>query len=187
MRLTFPIHDTESAPAASRPFLEQARKGFGRIPNLIGELAESPAAIQGYMGLAAAFATSSFSALEQHVVLQTVNAVNACDYCLTAHGAVAIGVTKIDPAIDAALRDRRPLDDARLEALRRFTLVVAQERGHVGDDELRAFVDAGFGRAQVLEVVLGVGMKTISNYLNHIAATPVDAAFAAHRVETVSA
>lgn len=186
MSVSFPIHDHESAPVASRPYLEQARKGFGQVPNLIGEMAESPAVIRGYLGLAAAFAASSFSALEQHVVLQTVNAVNACHYCLAAHSAAAIGVTRIDPVIDAALRDMRALGDPRLEALRRFTLAVARERGRVSDDALHAFVDAGFTSAQVLEVVLGVGMKTVSNYINHIAATPVDPAFAAHRVESVA-
>jgi AhpD family alkylhydroperoxidase len=186
MTNTFPIHDLASAPAASRPYLEQARKDFGQIPNLIGEMAESPAVIRGYLGLAAAFAGSSLSALEQHVVLQTVNAFNACHYCLAAHSAAAIGMTRIDPAIDGALREMRALGDARLEALRRFTLAVVRERGRVGDDALHAFVDAGFTPAQVLEVVLGVGMKTVSNYVNHIAATPVDAAFAAHRVEALA-
>jgi alkylhydroperoxidase family enzyme len=149
-------------------------------------MAESPAVIRGYMGLAAAFAASSFSPLEQHVVLQTVNAANACYYCLAAHSSAAIGVTGVDPATDAALREMRSLGDARLEALRRFALAVVRERGRVSEETLHAFFDAGFTPAQVLEIVLGVGMKTISNYINHLAATPVDAAFAPHSVDATT-
>lgn len=183
MKQSFAVHDLASAPHASRAHLEQARKAFGRIPNLIGTMAESPAVLGGYLGIAAAFAQSSFTPLEQHVVLQTVNAVNGCHYCTAAHSAAAILGLKVDPALDAALRAQRPLADARLEALRSFAAKVASGRGWVPDADLQAFLDAGFTKAQVLEVVLGVGQKTISNYINHIVGTPVDAPFLAFAVE----
>jgi alkylhydroperoxidase family enzyme len=186
MKTTFPIHRPETAPDASKPLLAQSKRAFGMIPNLIGEMAESPALIKGYLALAGAFGESSFSPLEQHVVLQTVNSVNACDYCTAAHSTAAIGVLKIDPAIDDALRKLRPLGDARLEALRTYTMKVAAMRGRVTDEDTGNFIAAGYTVAQVLEVVLGVGMKTISNYLNHIAATPVDTAFRAHRLDAAA-
>jgi len=174
------LHTTESAPDASRPLLAHARQRFGRVPNLLASMAESPALLSGYLALAGAFEGSSFSAVEQHVVLQTTNAANRCHYCTAAHSAVALQVTRIDPAVDAALRELRPLADPRLEALRRFTLDLVQQRGWVESAKTDAFLAAGYTRAQLLEVLLGVGMKTLSNYLNHVAATPLDAAFAAH-------
>jgi uncharacterized peroxidase-related enzyme len=180
MNLSFPIHSAETAPEMSRPHLAQARKQFGMVPNLLGVMAESPATLRGYLAAATAFGGSSLSPIDQHVVLQTVNAVNACHYCQAAHSAAALKALKVTPAMDAALRTTRPLDDPRLEALRAFTRKVVGERGWVKEADVRAFLDAGFTKAQVLEVVLAVGTKTISNYINHIAATPLDAAYAAY-------
>ena len=181
MTSTWTLHTPQTAPESARAPLAQAGKKFGRVPNLLATMAESPALLSGYLAVAGAFQGSSFSALEQHVVLQTVNATNACHYCTAAHSAVAIGVTRIDPAIDTALRELRPLADPRLEALRRFTHAVADGRGWVDDAGLEDFLAAGFTRAQLLEVVLGVGQKTISNYVNHLVGTPLDEMFAAFR------
>ena len=181
MRSTWTLHTPQTAPEAARPALAQVGRKFGKVPNLLATMAESPALLGGYLAVAEAFQGSSFSPLEQHVVLQTVNATNSCHYCTAAHSAVAVGVMKVDPAIDAALRELEPLADPRLEALRRFAHAVADKRGWAGDDEIAAFLAAGFTRAQVLEVVLGVGQKTISNYVNHLVGTPLDEAFAAFR------
>lgn len=183
MNMAFPIHGPGTAPRASRPHLEQVQGRFGMVPNLLGTMAASPAVIRGYLAAAGAFADSSLSALEQHVVLQTANAANDCHYCQAAHSASAINTLKVDPALDAALRALRPLDDPRLESLRIFAAKIVSERGWVKDADLRAFFGAGFTHAQALEVVLGVGLKAISNYINHIAATPLDAAFAAYGIE----
>ncbi len=182
MRPRFPVHTTVTAPEPARALLVKARRKFGLVPNLIGEMAESPAVLAGYLAAADAFSQSSFSPVEQHVVLQTVNALNACDYCQASHSAAAIAALKIDPALDAALRRKTPLPDRRLDTLREFTSRVVTQRGWLDDADLRAFLDAGFSLAQVLEVMLGVGLKTISNYINHVAATPLDAPFAGHAV-----
>jgi alkylhydroperoxidase family enzyme len=77
-----------------------------------------------------------------------------------------------------AIRNGRPIADKKLEALRRFTAAVVTSRGWPSDADTGAFLNAGYGRQQVLEVVLGVGIKTLSNYTNHIADTPLDQAFA---------
>lgn len=81
---------------------------------------------------------------------------------------------KVDDAISVALRDETPLPSARLEALRDFTLAVVRNRGNVADADVRAFLDAGYTQRQILEVILGVAQKVMSNYTNHLAQTPVD-------------
>jgi alkylhydroperoxidase family enzyme len=93
-----------------------------------------------------------------------------------AHSGIAKRM-KVDDAINDALRDETPLPNARLEALRDFTLAVTRGRGHVDEAELQAFFDAGFTKRQVLEVILGLSQKVMSNYTNHLAETPVDEAF----------
>ena len=84
---------------------------------------------------------------------------------------------KVDDAITEALRNETPLDSTKLEALRKMTLTIVRNRGRVNQEDLNEFYSAGYGEQQILEIILGLSQKTISNYVNHIANTPVDAAF----------
>lgn len=173
----FPVHTTESAPAASRDTMAAVQKKFGFIPNLIRVMAESPAALKGYMAVADSFARSSLSPVEQQIVLLATTVENGCTYCVAAHSMLYRHAGG-DEASLQALRDGKVVANPRLEALRRFTREVIETRGWVGETGVQAFLDAGFTRSQVLEVILGVTQKTLSNYINHIADTPVDDAFA---------
>jgi uncharacterized peroxidase-related enzyme len=175
--IQFVLHDETSAPAESRPVLAAVQKQFGFVPNLLRVLAESPAAAQGYVALVGVFDSTSLSAEERHVVLQTTNLANECHYCVPAHGALA-GRAGLG-ALDAALRAGTPLGSPRLEALRAFTREVVRRRGAVPDAALGELLSAGYGKRQVLEILVGVAMKTLSNYANHLARTPVDAVFSA--------
>jgi uncharacterized peroxidase-related enzyme len=178
----FPVHTEQTVPEQSRPALAAAKATFGFVPNLIGMLAESPAAAAGYLAIGEHFDQSSFTPAERQVVLLAVSYENGCDYCMAAHTVVA-GMSRVPAAAIEALRTGTTLPDTRLDVLARFTRAVVRERGHLPEGELEAFLAAGFTRAQVLEVVLGVAMKTLSNYANHLARTPLDAAFAAARWE----
>jgi hypothetical protein len=157
----FQLHTVESAPDGSRPLLADAQKRMGFVPNLYAGLAESPAALQAYFDLSAALAKTQ----------------------LTPHSMIAKNMAKVDPAVVAALREQRPLPDPKLEALAQFTRLLVQQRGWLDDATVQAFLDAGYNRANVLDVIMGVTMKTLSNYANHLLQTPVDAAFAAERWE----
>ena len=173
----FSIHTKETAPEASRPILDGAGRSFGFVPNLLGGLAEAPAALEGVVTLSGIFDKTSFTPTERQVVLISVSVENGCAYCVAAHSTVA-GMHKVPEDVIAALRDGRPIADPRLEALRRFTVAVVQKRGFTTHDEVQDFIAAGFDRGQALEVVLGVALKTLANYANHLVDTPIDAAFA---------
>lgn len=173
---TFPIHTVETAPEASRPYIEGARKAFGMVPNLIGLLAGSPAMIEGYMAAASAVQKTTLSPLEREVVMIAVSVENDCHYCVAAHTTVT-QAQKLDQQVIRAVRDGGPIADDRLEALRAFTTAIVRERGFISREQLEAFHRAGYTAENVQEVVLAVGMKTMSNYLNHIVATPLDAPF----------
>lgn len=170
----FTIHTLESAPEDSRALLEHSNKAFGRVPGLHAVMAESPALLDGYKHLHRLFAEeTSFDKDELTVVWQTINVEHECHYCVPAHTGIA-KMMKVDDEIVEALRNETPLPNARLEALRTFTLSVVRNRGNVNDAEVEAFLAAGFTRQQILEVVLGVAQKVMSNYTNHLAETPVD-------------
>lgn len=168
---TFQVHDLATAPAASRGLLERAKQEWGFIPTLHGILAESAPVLDAYQSLFALGKQSHFTPAEQQVVYLTVSAFHECEYCVSGHTYLARAAT-LDEAAIASLRGGVPISDAKLEALRTFTLAVLRERGFVGSDAVDAFIGAGYGRAQVLEVVMIIATKTISNYVNHIAHTP---------------
>lgn len=174
--MEFPVHTIETAPEGAKATLEAARKGYGFLPNLLGMMATAPALVAGYTTLARIFDETSLTPTERQVVLLATSFENACGYCMAAHSTIA-SMHKVPADIVGAARAGGPLPDARLEALRRFTAAVVATRGWPSEIDVNAFLEAGFGPQQVLEVVLGVGLKTLSNYANHFADTPVDTAF----------
>lgn len=179
---TFPVHTPDTAPEAAVDTLNEAKAHFGFLPNVLGVMAESPSLLKGYVGLSRLFSESTLGPKEQQVVLLTVSRFNGCSYCTAAHSMTArmadVGAENIQ-----ALRCDVPLLDDRLEALHRFTVAVLKSGGAPGHGHLEDFYQAGFTKAQVLEVVLGIAFKTLSNYTNHIAETPIDPAFGAAGAE----
>ncbi|WP_108125084.1 carboxymuconolactone decarboxylase family protein [Saccharospirillum mangrovi] len=170
----FTLHTAETAPIESRSLIENSQKAFGRLPGLHAVMAEAPALLEGYQQLHRLFAEhTSFNADELTVVWQTINVEHACHYCVPAHTGIA-KMMKVDDVIIDALRDETPLPTAQLEALRTFTLQVVRSRGEVTDEQVEAFLAAGYTKRQILEVILGVAQKVMSNYTNHLADTPVD-------------
>ncbi|MDH2916554.1 MAG: carboxymuconolactone decarboxylase family protein [Gallionella sp.] len=176
---TFKLHTLDSAPAGSLPILDSANKGLGFIPNLYAHLASSPAALQAYKQLGALLEQSALTPEEQQAVLIAVSVENRCEYCVAAHSFLARNMVKMAADRISALRSGAPLPDVKLSALVTFTRAVVRERGWVADSpELKAFFAAGYTPQHALDVVLGVAMKTLSNYTNHLTDTPLDAAFA---------
>jgi len=175
----------DNAPEQARPLLEKAKKKYGFIPNLLGVMAHAPATLEAYMTLSGLFDQTSLSPTERQVVLLATSAENECTYCVAAHTAIA-QMQNLDPDAVGAIRNGDPIPDDKLEALRRFAVEVVTTRGWPSDEARQAFHDAGYTDAHALEVILGVGMKTLSNYTNHAADTPLDDAFADAAWEPVS-
>ena len=178
----FPLHTRATAPFEAKPILDQASQAMGYVPALLAQMAEAPALLEGYAALSAIFRKTGFTPAEQQLVLLTVSVEHDSHYCTPAH-TVRARDAAIDEATLAAIRAGRPVADARLEALRRFTVTMIRDRGFVADADLDAFVAAGFTRANAMEIILAVGLKTLSNYVNHIAETPLDPHLVADAVE----
>ena len=172
----FTLYDETNAPEGSKVLLAQSKKSFGMVPGLHAVMAEAPGLLEAYKVVHELFASSSFNADELTVVWQTVNVENACHYCVPAHTGIAKSMG-VDDAITDALRDQTPLPNAKLQALRDFTLSIVRDRGNVDDAKVQAFLDAGFTKRNILEVILGYSQKVMSNYINQLADTPVDMPF----------
>ncbi|MDY8135655.1 carboxymuconolactone decarboxylase family protein [Aquimarina sp. 2201CG5-10] len=173
---TLKIHSINSAPQNSKPLLEDSVKSFGMLPNLHGVLAESPVLLEAYKSLHDLFQKTSFNAEELTVVWQTINVEHECHYCVPAHTAIA-NMMKVDPVLTEALRNKAAMPNDKLQVLHDTTLSIVRNRGKISEAELEAFYSAGYGQQQVLEIILGLSQKVISNYTNHIAKTPVDEPF----------
>lgn len=156
--------------------LTGAEQKFGFVPNLLGIMAEAPATLEAYLNLGDLLGKTSFTPVEQQVIALSVSSYHQCEYCMAAHSGLAkmAGITDADLA---ALRAERLMPDAKLEALAQFSQAVVKGRGHVSEEAMIGFLTVGFTRAQILEVLVGVAMKTISNYTNHLADTPLDGQF----------
>ncbi|NRH28218.1 carboxymuconolactone decarboxylase family protein [Pseudomonas sp. MS19] len=173
---TFKLHDQNTAPEASKPLLENSQKAFGMVPGLHAVMAESPGLLEGYQVLHNLFLNSSFTAEEQTVVWQSINVEHNCHYCVPAHTGIAKAM-KVSDEISNALRDETPLPTPKLETLRYFTLAMVRQRGELQTSQIEDFYAAGFSQQNVLEVILALSQKVMSNYTNHVAQTPIDAAF----------
>lgn len=163
----------DAAPAASQPLLEAVKKQLGVVPNLFRLVSASPAALEGYLGLSGALAKGALPAQTRERIALAVAEINGCDYCLSAHSYLGKNLAKLDDAEIAANRAGAS-NDPKADAAVRFAAKVARERGHVGEDDLRAVKLAGYSDAQVIEMVLHVALNTWTNYINEVAKTDID-------------
>lgn len=175
----FPKLQDDQVPTGSRPFLEKVKKSFGFIPNLFAAFSNSPVLLEGYLGLDATFSKGTLSAAERQLVLLTASVVNECTYCIAAHSTVAKGMLKVPAAVVAAVRAQQPVTDAKLDALVNLTRELVLARGHVAAATIQSFLNAGYRNDQIGEVLIGVALKTMSNYTHHLSPVEIDSAFKA--------
>ena len=179
--LRFFLHTSETAPSASQDLLRRLQNSFGFVPSLFAKLAESATALAAYMDLRNKFENSSLSPVEQQVVALAVSVENGSTFCTSAHSYAARHLTAMPEEVIAALRDGRELPDPRLNVLAEFARDIVRERGRVGRGDLNVVLAAGYTMEQVLDVLLGVALKTFTNYASHIVRPPLNAEFAAEQ------
>ncbi|TVT40964.1 carboxymuconolactone decarboxylase family protein [Amycolatopsis rhizosphaerae] len=169
----FTDHTLESAPAASRRFMQGTADHLGYLPAATRRWAASPHLLEGFGKLNVLFETTTLDPLAREVVILTVATRNACHLCVAMHTAK---LTKLGAAEEliSALRERRPLADERLDAVRVLTLRILDTAGAVDDTALQAFFAHGYTRQHALEIVLGIGTYTMSTLANALVQAPVD-------------
>jgi uncharacterized peroxidase-related enzyme len=173
----------ESAPENSRPILQNVKNAFGFIPNLMATFANNPSVLEGYLALDGVFEKGSFTPVERQLILLSASVENNCNYCTAAHSTIAKGFLHAAPETVSAIRISKPLADEKTNTLVNLTREIVRERGFVKQATVEAFLSAGYRKEQVMELLLGVALKTISNYLDHISPTPLDQAFEAEKAK----
>lgn len=176
---TFHLHTIDSAPEQSRPVLLQLQQRFGFVPNIAGVMAESPVLIGAFMNLFQKVHAGTFTEAQIQTLLLTNAVTNACTWAVAFHTALALheGLTSTDVE---AIREGRPPADRRHAALSALTKTAIEKRGHLAERDVSAFLEAGFRRDQVLEVLTVAAASTITNYVGSITQPPLEAQFQVH-------
>ncbi|AXR06098.1 carboxymuconolactone decarboxylase family protein [Salinimonas sediminis] len=172
----FTLYDESNAPEKSKPLLKESQKAFGMIPNLHAVMAEAPTLLEGYQKLHELAQQTSFNKEELTVVWQTVNVEHDCHYCVPAHTGIAKSM-QVDDNLIQELRGDKTLSDAKLNTLKNTVLALTRGRGNVEQSVINEFFDAGYAQQQLLEIIVILAQKVMSNYTNHLADTPVDEPF----------
>lgn len=171
-RLPLPA-SIDAAPAPARPLLEGVKKMLGVVPNLFRITANSPAALEGYLGLHAALTKGSLKPETRERIALAVAQINGCDYCLSAHTYLGKNLAKLDDAEIAANRSGTSTDP-KADAAVRFAVKLVDQRGKVTDADVSAVRLAGYDDGEIVEIVAHVALNTLTNYVNEAFGTPID-------------
>ncbi|MCG8440996.1 MAG: carboxymuconolactone decarboxylase family protein [Caulobacterales bacterium] len=173
--LDLPILTKDTAPGDAKTLLDATAKRYGRIPNAHGAFANAPAMLKAYQQIFATFTEdTTLTPIQQNVVFLTVSVFNKCGYCIAAHTSLAINRGGMSEDQAAAIHVDEPLEDRSLETLRLTTQRLLTSSGVLSPKETAAFLEAGHTKAQLLEVIIGVACKIMSNYVNAAMQTPLD-------------
>lgn len=165
-----PLHPDHAGDAAE--VLGAVRASLGRVPNIFATMAHSPAVLQGYLAFSGALGEGRLSAALREQIALAVAGENACDYCASAHTALARGAGV--SAEEAARNLRGEASDARVAAILSFTRAVVRERGHVSGAELDTLRAAGVDDGELVEIIANIAANLFTNYFNHVAGTEID-------------
>ncbi len=178
-KLTLTPKTIETADAISTKILEAAKKGMGMIPNMYATMANNTALFDAYSHSYKTFRENAgFTSQEQEIIFLSVAFENECEYCMSAHSFVADKMSKVPTEVTDAIRNDTEIEDTKYKALSTFSRVMTKKRGNPSPEDIDAFLAAGYTENHILGVIAGIGVKTMSNYFNHVFNTPVDAAFA---------
>lgn len=175
--MEFQLHTAESSPEPAKYILSKTAQAHGFVPNIYKVMAESPMTLAIYEHFHDQMQASAFSYTEQMVVLLTITGRQDCKYCQAMHGMIADMIGFPSESIED-IKQGASLEDERLEALRNFTLCMMDNEGWVSQTNSAPFFKVGFENRHVLEIIAFIAMKTLSGYVNRVAQTPLDDAFA---------
>jgi uncharacterized peroxidase-related enzyme len=164
--------DPAAATGQAKQLLETLKQKFGMVPNITRLMANSPAALEGYLNFSGALAKGKLNPqLRERIAIAVANA-NGCNYCLSAH--TAMGQMAGLSAAELAAAQHADSSDEKVATALRFVAKLVRERGWVGDDDVAGLRQAGFADGEITEIVATVALNIFTNYFNHVAETEID-------------
>lgn len=175
----FEIHTKDTVNEEIKDLFQEKEETQGFVPNIFAVVAESVPALLAYENMSKKFSECPFTAAEKETIEIVTSIENNCKYCVAGHSAFA-AMQNVPEEIIKALRKGSPVEDPRIEALANFTRKFIRSRGKLSNKDIILFFDAGFTRAQFIDVALGISLKTFTNYISNAVSLPLDAAFEAY-------
>jgi AhpD family alkylhydroperoxidase len=167
----------DQAPTASQALLQAAEARFGRVPNLALQLSVSPAALQGYLALLTALDGGALDTrTAQRIALAVAEAIG-CPYCLSLHTHRARNHIGLDDAEITANRNGASNDlqaDVAVRFAARLANAQGATQGGIGDDDIGALKAAGYGDAEIIEIVLHAGLNTLATIITRVGEPDID-------------
>jgi uncharacterized peroxidase-related enzyme len=160
------------APLDSQPILDAVNNQLGVVPNLYRVVSHSPAALTGMTRLEAALSKALDLKTRTRIAV-AIAQVNGCDYCLSAHTYLGLNLAKISPD-EIALNRKAVSSNLKADAAVRFAAKVAQTRGKVTGADIAAVKMAGFGEAEIIEIIAVVALNVMTNLINNVTETDID-------------
>lgn len=173
---TFKVPAKEEVSANNQVLFDGIKKGLGFVPNLYAYFAKNETALGDYLALQNR--KSTLRAREREVINLVTSQINDCRYCQSAHTVLGKMNGFSDEQV-LEIRKGAASFDAKLNALAKFTASVVTNRGRATEESKEAFFAAGYTEANMIDVVLVVGDKIISNYLHNLTAFEIDFPLAA--------
>jgi uncharacterized peroxidase-related enzyme len=170
-RIPTPTIDT--APAATRPQLEAVARQLGTVPNLFRIVANSPAALDAYLGFSGGLSKGALSGQTRERIALAVAEANGCDYCLSAHSYLAKNLAKLSD-IEIAANRHGHSEDAKADAIVGFALKLLSTRGHVAEGDVATVRAAGASDAEIVEIIGHVALNVFTNTVNSALSTEID-------------
>lgn len=167
----FIIPTKEEVSENNQNIFSDLEKGLGFVPNLYAYYTKSETALQDYLSFQNR--SSTLSKKEIEIVNLIVSEHNGCGYCTSAHTVVA-GMNGFSNEEILDLRNNASNADVKFNALAKFTSAILSNKGKVTDQDKEDFFAAGYTEANLVDVVLKIGDKTISNYIHNIAKFAID-------------
>ena len=176
-KLDLPLQTLDTATDEARPLLEGIHQKFGKIPNIVATMANAPVTLQSYAALGANFAKAGFTPAEQQIIFLAISVENACGYCTAAHSTALKGSFRMPAEVVAAIRAQTSTGDAKRDALIETVRELVRNKGHVAVKTRKAFLGAGYTQVQLIDLLSAIAMKTLTNFLDHLADVTLDPAY----------
>lgn len=168
---TFSVPTRSEVTTNNQAIFDNLQKGLGFVPNLYAYFAKNETALGDYLALQNR--KSSLKAREREVINLVTSQINGCRYCQSAHTVLGKMNGFSDEQI-LEIRKGRATFDSRLDALAQFTAAVVTNRGKASDASKAAFFAAGYTEANMIDVVIVIGDKIISNYIHNLTELEID-------------
>lgn len=164
--------NASTANSETKAVLDVVQNKFGKVPNIFQLMANSPAAVNGYLAFNDALSKGVLSPKLREQIAITVAEVNRCEYCLSAHYAIGKSIGMTDSELEEARLERA--SDEKSNAALTFVRSMLQRKGDITEASVDTLKAVNMSDAEIAEIIANVALNVFTNYFNLYANTEID-------------